>query len=76
MSAENPLVKDVCVSVSIKNDLSFTRKILVITVLITATGTVLVLEKKYPFLKVVKNRIYTLAYPVFVKVKACGFFEE
>ena len=31
----------------------------------------MILEKKYPFIKVVKNRIYTLAYPVFIKIKAC-----
>ena len=71
MSADELLVKDVCVSVSIKNDLSFTRKILFTTVLITPAGTFLILEKKYPFIKVVKNRIYTLAYPVFIKIKAC-----
>ena len=71
MSANDPIVKKAFVSISINSGLSLKRKVLVTTVLMIADGTFVFLEKKYPLIKLVKNKLYTIAYPIFIKVKAC-----
>ena len=71
MSANDPIVKEAFVSISINSGLSLKRKVLVTTVLMTAAGTFVFLEKRYPLIKLVKNTLYTIAYPIFIKVKAC-----
>ena len=71
MSANDPIVKEAFVSISINSGLSLKRKVLVTTVVMIAAGTFVFLEKKYPLIKLVKNKLYTIAYPIFIKIKAC-----
>ena len=71
MFANDPIVKEAFVSISINSGLSLKRKVLVTTVLMTTAGTFVFLKKKYPLIKLVKNKLYTIAYPIFIKIKAC-----
>ena len=71
MSADDPIAREAFVSISLNRGLSLKRKVLVTVVLVTAGGTFVFFEKKYPLIKLIKNKLYTIGYPIFLKVKAC-----